>query len=36
MRPTIKFLTDDLIDKIVDEATEVLCTLGVELQERPE
>jgi len=31
MRPTVKFLTDDLIDKIVDEATEILCKLGVEL-----
>ena len=31
MRPTVKFLTDDLIGKIVDEATEILCTLGVEL-----
>jgi trimethylamine--corrinoid protein Co-methyltransferase len=31
MRPTVKFLTDDLLGRIVDEAMEILCTLGVEL-----
>ncbi len=31
MRPTIRFIDDDLIEKIVDEATGILCTLGVEL-----
>jgi trimethylamine--corrinoid protein Co-methyltransferase len=31
MRPTIRFLTDDLIKQIVSEATQILCTLGVEI-----
>jgi trimethylamine--corrinoid protein Co-methyltransferase len=31
MRPTIRFLTDELIQQIVSEATEILCTLGVEV-----
>jgi trimethylamine--corrinoid protein Co-methyltransferase len=31
MRPTIRFLTDELIRKIVSEATNILCTLGVEI-----
>ena len=31
MRPRARFLSDDLADKIVDEAMEVLCALGVEL-----
>jgi len=31
MRPKLRFLTDELIDQIVDEAIDVLCTLGVEL-----
>jgi len=31
MRPTIRFLTDDLIKQIVSEATQILCTLGVEM-----
>jgi len=31
MRPRVRFLSDDLADKIVDEAIDVLCTLGVEL-----
>ncbi len=31
MRPRIQFLEPDLIEKIVAEATEILCTLGVAL-----
>ena len=31
MRPTIRFLTDELIRQIVCEATDILCTLGVEV-----
>ena len=31
MRPTIKFLSDKLIRRIVSEATDILCTLGVEI-----
>ncbi len=31
MRPKIQFLEPDLIEKIVSEATHILCTLGVEL-----
>ena len=29
MRPTVKFLTDDLIDRIISEARESLCKVGV-------
>jgi trimethylamine--corrinoid protein Co-methyltransferase len=31
MRPTIRFLDDSLITQIVSEATNILCTLGVEI-----
>ena len=31
MRPTVKFLDDDLKNKIIDEARHLLCTLGVEI-----
>jgi len=31
MRPTVRFLSDELIERIVLEAREVLCTLGVEI-----
>ncbi|MGD8330964.1 MAG: trimethylamine methyltransferase family protein [Acidobacteriota bacterium] len=31
MRPRIRFLTDELVDRIVDEAMDILCKLGVEL-----
>ena len=31
MRPRVTFLSGDLADKIVEEAFDVLCTLGVEL-----
>lgn len=32
MRPKLRFLEDDLIEKIVAEAIQILCTLGVEIQ----
>lgn len=32
MRPTLRFLSDDLIKKIVTESRGILCTLGVEIQ----
>ncbi len=31
MRPTIRFLSNSLIQKIIDEARQVLCELGVEV-----
>ena len=31
MRPTIRLLTDELIRKIISEAIDILCTLGVEI-----
>ncbi len=31
MRPTIRFLSDPLIEQIVSEAINILCTLGVEI-----
>ncbi|MFB0517114.1 MAG: trimethylamine methyltransferase family protein [Candidatus Neomarinimicrobiota bacterium] len=31
MRPIIKFLDDSLIERIVSEATHILCTLGIEI-----
>ncbi|UCG60781.1 MAG: trimethylamine methyltransferase family protein [Candidatus Zixiibacteriota bacterium] len=31
MRPTLRFLTDELINKIVDEARSLLASLGVEI-----
>jgi len=31
MRPTLRLLQDELIDKIIAEARDVLCTLGVEI-----
>lgn len=31
MRPKLKLLDDSLVEQIVDEAREVLCTLGVEI-----
>jgi len=34
VRPTIKFLADELIQKIVCEATHILCTLGVEVHNK--
>jgi len=32
MRPSVKFLSDDLIQKITAEAIEILCALGVKIQ----
>lgn len=34
MRPTIRFLTDELVRKIIAEATEILCTFGVEIHNK--
>ena len=34
MRPTIKFLSDQLIRQIISEATGILCTLGVEIHNK--
>ncbi|MCH8118824.1 MAG: trimethylamine methyltransferase family protein [Planctomycetes bacterium] len=34
MRPTIRFLTDELIEKIISEATGILCTLGIEIHNK--
>ncbi|MCK4696242.1 MAG: trimethylamine methyltransferase family protein, partial [Candidatus Cloacimonetes bacterium] len=31
MRPKVKFLTDELIKKIINEAVVILCKLGVEV-----
>ncbi len=31
MRPSVRFLSEDLIERIVSEATDLLCTLGVDL-----
>jgi trimethylamine--corrinoid protein Co-methyltransferase len=34
VRPTIRFLTDELIREIVSEAIDILCTLGVEIHNK--
>ncbi len=34
MRPAIRFLSDELIRRIVSEATDILCTLGVEIHNK--
>ncbi len=34
MRPTVRFLSDDLITRIIDEAREVLAVLGVEIHNK--
>ena len=31
MRPKIRFLSDELIGKIIEEAYNILCTLGIEI-----
>ncbi len=31
MRPVLRFLTDDLADRIIDEARDLLCGLGMEI-----
>ena len=33
MRPRLRFLKDELIDRIVDEARTVLAEIGVEVQD---
>jgi len=32
MRPVLRFLTDDLADRIIDEARDLLCELGMEIR----
>ncbi len=34
MRPTIKFLTDELINQIISEAKQILCELGIEINNK--
>ncbi|MEA3297334.1 MAG: trimethylamine methyltransferase family protein [candidate division Zixibacteria bacterium] len=34
MRPTVRFLSDELIGKIISEARELLCKLGVEIHNK--
>ena len=34
MRPTVKFLTEDLIKQIVDEAVNILCKLGLQIHNK--
>ena len=34
MRPTIRILSDELVQKIISEATGILCTLGVEIRNK--
>jgi trimethylamine--corrinoid protein Co-methyltransferase len=34
VRPIIRFLTDELIQEIISEATHILCTLGVEVHNK--
>jgi trimethylamine--corrinoid protein Co-methyltransferase len=34
MLPMVRFLRDELIDRIIDEAREILCELGVEIHNR--
>jgi len=34
MRPTVRFLSNNLVEQIVSEAIEILCTLGVEINNR--
>ena len=34
MKPKIRFLTDELIQKIISEARDVLCTLGVDIHNK--
>ncbi len=35
MRPGVKFLSDTLIEQIIDEAIQILCKLGVEIHNKP-
>ena len=34
MRPTVRFLTDDLIKQIIDEAVSLLCDLGTQIRHK--
>jgi trimethylamine--corrinoid protein Co-methyltransferase len=34
LRPTVRFLTDDLIKQIIDEAITILCTLGLQIHNK--
>jgi trimethylamine--corrinoid protein Co-methyltransferase len=34
VRPTVRFLTDDLIEKIINEAINILCTLGLQIRNK--
>lgn len=34
MRPTVRFLTDDLIKQIIDEAIGILCSLGLQIHNK--
>ena len=34
MRPTVRFLTDDLVKQIIDEAVSILCTLGLQIRNK--
>jgi len=34
MRPTVRFLTDDLIKQIIDEAVNILCSLGLQIHNK--
>jgi len=34
MRPIVRFLSDELIEKIVSEASDILCSLGVEIHNK--
>ena len=34
MRPTVRFLTDDLSKQIIDEAVSILCTLGLQIHNK--
>ncbi|MBM3790746.1 MAG: hypothetical protein FJW35_10425, partial [Acidobacteria bacterium] len=35
MRPTLRLLDNGLIEKIIDEARDILCRLGVEIHNPP-
>ena len=35
MQPKVRFLTDELINKILDEARSLLCNMGVEIHNEP-
>ncbi|MHC4086282.1 MAG: trimethylamine methyltransferase family protein [Planctomycetota bacterium] len=34
MRPTVRFLTDDLIKQIIDEAVNILCNIGLQIHNK--